>query len=141
MATTSNDRDDPPPRVAGYRVLRRIGAGSYGEVWLARDRENRFCALKIIRRSAFENDRPFEREYNGIRKFVPVSRRHGSQVAIGEVGRSDEEGFFYYDMELADHAESNSQALADPNSTPASSFDPDSYRPKTLKSVLAAAGR
>ena len=54
--------------------------------------------------SPFDHDRPFEREFEGIQKFEPISRMHESQVDILHVGRNEKDGYFYYVMELADDA-------------------------------------
>src|SRR5689334_9321586 len=96
----SPDNSATPLTVPDHELLRRIGGGSYGEVWLARNIMGAYRAVKIVSRSAFDNDRPFEREFRGIQKFEPISRSHPSQVAILHVGRSG--GCFYYVMELAD---------------------------------------
>jgi serine/threonine protein kinase len=49
-----------PPPVPDHELIRRIGQGSYGEVWLARHtRLGTLRAVKIVRRHQFENDRPF----------------------------------------------------------------------------------
>src|SRR6185295_2769309 len=92
-----------PPTIPDYELLRPIGRGAYGEVWLARNVTGSWVALKIVHRSAFDHDRPFEREFEGIKRFEPISRSDPSQVAILHVGR--DEGLFYYVMELADDAE------------------------------------
>src|SRR5881394_65487 len=92
----------PPPRVPDYELVRVIGRGGYGEVWLARSLTGAFRAAKVVYRAAFENERPFEREFRGILKFEPISRTHESQVDVLHVGRNDAEGYFYYVMELAD---------------------------------------
>src|SRR6185295_16684774 len=91
-----------PPTIPDYELLRPIGRGAYGEVWLARNVTGSWVALKIVHRAAFDHDRPFEREFEGIQRFEPISRSDPSQVAILHVGRGD--GFFYYVMELADDA-------------------------------------
>src|SRR5688572_19473132 len=88
-----------------------------------------YRAVKIVFRKTFERDRPFEREFSGIQKFEPVSRANPSQVSILQVGRNDEAGFFYYVMELADDQRTGRQ------------IDPASYKPKTLRSEVAAHGR
>jgi len=86
--------------IPDYELLRRVGRGSYGEVFLARNLTGSFVAVKVVARSTFDHDRPFEREFEGIKSFEPVSRSDPSQVAIFHVGQGD--GFFYYAMELAD---------------------------------------
>src|SRR5438045_1674025 len=87
-----------PPAIPDYELLRRVGRGAYGEVWLARTITGSRVAVKVVARSAFAYDRPFEREFEGIKRFEPISRSDPSEVAILHVGRGD--GFFYYVMEL-----------------------------------------
>ena len=108
------------PTVPDHELIRRIGRGSYGEVWLARSVTGAFRAVKIVYRQSFDHDRPFEREFSGILKFEPISRQHECQVDILHVGRG--EGYFYYVMELADDQSSGQQ------------INPDNYVPRTLKS-------
>src|SRR5262245_2637842 len=91
------------PPILDYDLLRAIGRGAYGEVCLARNVTGSLVALKIVHRFAFDHDRPFEREFDDIKRFEPISRSDPSQLAIFHVGRGD--GFFYYVMELADQAE------------------------------------
>jgi len=99
-----------PPRIPDHELLRCIGRGSYGEVWLARNALGAYRAVKIVLRRTFEHDRPFEREFGGIQKFEPISRSHEGLVDLLQVGRNDQEGYFYYVMELADDAAENPKA-------------------------------
>src|SRR5205823_13533844 len=94
----------PTPSIPDHELLRCIGGGSYGEVWLARNVLGDYRAVKVIHRDRFEHDRPYDREFEGIQKFEPISRLHESQVDILHVGRNDGAGYFYYVMELADDA-------------------------------------
>ncbi|MCI0535938.1 MAG: WD40 repeat domain-containing serine/threonine-protein kinase [Verrucomicrobiales bacterium] len=118
------------PHVPGYEVFTPpVGEGSYGQVFLARNvAQGGWHAVKIVRRSHFESDRPYEREYRGISKFQPVSGAHESQLKILDVGRNDVDGFFFYVMELADNTDERE-------------FDHSSYRPRTLEAVFRKQGR
>ena len=121
-----------PPHVPDHELVRRIGVGSYGEVWLARNIVGTWRAVKVVHRSRFDSDRPYQREFEGIRKFEPISRLYESQVDILHVGRNDTEGYFYYVMELADDA--GAEPLKPGAESQSSSIcDPHSYRPHTLK--------
>jgi len=60
--------------------------------------------VKIVYRSNFQSEEPYKREFNGIKKYEPISRNHDSLVPILQVGRNEESGYFYYIMELADDA-------------------------------------
>jgi WD40 repeat protein len=141
------------PQVADHELLSCIGRGSYGEVWLARTVLGEFRAVKVIYRRAFEHDRPFEREFEGIRRFEPVSRAHPSQLNVLHVGRNDLAGYFYYVMELADDASAESEQsgprdregnlatshIVSPSHPPA--LSPANYLPHTLILELHRHGR
>lgn len=88
--------------VPEHELLRPIASGAYGQVWLARNRLGAYRAVKIVHRTNFDHDRPFEREFAGIKAFEPVSRSHEGLVDLLQVGRDDAAGYFYYVMELAD---------------------------------------
>ncbi|HEU0009367.1 MAG TPA: tetratricopeptide repeat protein [Verrucomicrobiae bacterium] len=104
---TPEEASREPPHIPDHELLRRIGVGSYGEVWLARSVMGTLRAVKFVYRKTFENERPYEREYAGIQKFEPVSRSHEGFVDILQIGRNDEAGYFYYVMELAESVASN----------------------------------
>jgi TolB-like protein/Tfp pilus assembly protein PilF len=120
------------PHIPDLELLRRIGHGSYGEVWLARNIVGTYRAVKIVDRKAFQDDEAFEREFSGLQRFEPVSREHNGFVAILHVGRNRAEGFFYYVMELADN-DSNPESIR--------GIEPETYVPKTLSNELARCGR
>src|SRR5687767_7013660 len=91
-----------PPHIPDHELLRQIGRGSYGEVWLARTLTATFRAVKIVSKLNFADARPFEREFEGILKYEPISRTHPGLVSILHVGQGADGIYFYYVMELAD---------------------------------------
>ena len=61
------------PIVPDYGLLRRIGGGAYGEVFLARSKATGILrAAKIVWRRSFNDDRPFQREFEGIQHFERI---------------------------------------------------------------------
>jgi serine/threonine protein kinase len=62
------------PSIPEYELLRPIGRGAYGEVWLARNLTGSFVALKIVHRAAFDHDRPFARSNSKCSIFMPYDR-------------------------------------------------------------------
>ena len=132
-----------PPSVPDHTLLRPIGRGAYGEVWLARNIMGAMRAVKIIWRRQFESDRPYEREFAGIQRYEPVSRSSAGLVHVLQVGCNEAEGFFYYLMELAD-AQETDQPESDKNRATPDSQSVDlltAYQPRTLRSQMKRLGR
>ncbi len=144
------------PVVPDHELLRRIGGGSYGDVWLARTTVGTWRAVKVVFRDRFTDARPYEREFNGIQKFEPLSRSNEAFIDILQIGRNDAEGYFYYVMELADDASEAVQhrgkgekempgedppTSAKVSSAPFPLFSSATYVPKTLAKVLLQRGR
>ncbi len=109
------------PIVPDHELIRCIGRGAYGEVWLGRNVMGTYRAVKVVYRRSFQDDRPFEREYGGLKRFEPVSRSHDSQIDILHIGRSED--CFFYVMELADDEVTGQE------------INPSNYRPRTLHAV------
>jgi serine/threonine protein kinase/WD40 repeat protein len=143
--------EPPLPSVPDHELLRCIGRGAYGAVWLARNVMGTFRAVKIVHREDFTRDRPFTREYEGLLHYEPISRSHPNLMQILHVGRR--ESYFYYVTELADDAGrrenvecrmKNAERLSHAAST--SDFglrtsDLSSYVPRTLQEDLERRGR
>ncbi len=125
-SNTNSSEEDGGPEIPNYEIFRTIGRGAYGEVWLARSVTGTFRAVKVVRRSNFESDRAFEREFEGIQRYEEVSQEHHGLVDILHVGRDDEQGFYYYVMELADDVKNGRE------------IEPDTYAPLSLTSKLKA---
>lgn len=133
-----------PTAVPDYELLRCIGRGSYGDVWLARNVLGDLRAIKFVYRDRFNDPRPFEREFEGIQRFEPISRSHPSQLSILHVGKNESAGCFYYVMELADAVQETGarghESSGQPKPVPCPP-SPDSYAPRTLRSDLEGHGK
>jgi CHASE2 domain-containing sensor protein len=118
-----------PPSVPDHTLVRCIGEGGYGQVWLAQDVIGTYHAVKFVYRKTFNSAAPFDREFKGIHHFTPISRMHPGFVHILHVGRNEKAEYFFYIMELADD-ETNGQTIL-----------PESYMAKTLSRVIRTQGR
>jgi TolB-like protein len=128
-ATATSQAVGVPPRIPDYELLRMIGQGSYGDVWLARGVTGIHRAIKVVWRERFADAGPFKREFHGLEEFAAISLGESIQLALLHIGRNDEAGFFYYVMELADDAERGHE------------IDPARYVPLTLAEMRTRRGR
>src|SRR5438477_2453849 len=133
-ATSGADKLHALPQIPDHELIRCIGRGSYGEVWLARNIMGTYRAVKIVYRRTFKDAHPFEREFNGIQKFEPISRTHEGLVDVLQIGRNDRDGYFYYVMELAD----DGSEIANPKS---GIRNWENYAPKTIRTEISRRGR
>lgn len=119
---------DGRPDIPDHTLIRCIGEGAYGQVWLARNAIGLYHAVKVVYRSRFSLADPYDRALRGIQKFMPVSRSHEGFVHILHVGRNDRLGFFFYIMEAGDDQKAGQH------------FDPATYAAKTLATELQSRG-
>jgi serine/threonine protein kinase len=104
-----------------------FGEGAYGKVWVARNAVGQWQALKVVYLANFDNNAdPFEREFNGISRYKPISDKHPGLLRVDFVSRK-RDGYFYYVMELGDPLDPGWQG------------EPSTYRPRDLVSVRAQA--
>jgi len=123
-ATNSSGKDAPPPEVSDFDLVRLIGEGGFGQVWLARNRATgQLRAVKVIRSDRSAAADPASREITSITRLEANSRRqHPNLLNIHHVGKTADH--LFYVMDLADDV-SGSPGSADAN-----------YRPATLQSRL-----
>jgi WD40 repeat protein len=113
-----------------YELIRLIGEGAFGQVWLARAKATgRYRAIKMVDHSKFSEEAPFETEFAGVKRFEEVSREHEGFVDILHVCRDEGTRSFAFVMELADDVEDGPQ------------IDPATYVPRTLANDLKHRGR
>lgn len=116
------------PELPGFSLLRVIGRGSFGEVWIARTLTGEYRAVKIVRlgdggvspaddRRQELGDRVFRGVQAYLRHLPPGS---SSALSVLHVDRDPEGRFFYYVMELADDAATGRD------------IDPERYQALTL---------
>ena len=123
-ATDSSGNDASPPEVSDFDLVRLIGEGGFGRVWLARNRATgQLRAVKVIRSDRSAAVDPAGREITSITRLEANFRRqHPNLLNIHHVGKTAEH--LFYVMDLADDVSgSPGSANAD-------------YRPATLQSRL-----
>ncbi len=112
------------PQVPDFNLIRPIGKGGFGEVWLATNRTTgRLRAVKMISLKPSEAADPAGREITSLTRLEASLRTdHPNLLNIYHVGRTAD--FLFYVMDPADDVSGHS-ASAEPG-----------YRPATLRSRL-----
>lgn len=89
--------------IPDHRIIRCIGEGAFGRVWLAVNSLGAYRAVKTIERSKFQfSEGDFEIEWQGIKRYAEISLSQPRMVAIFHAGRAKDDSYFYYIMELGD---------------------------------------
>ena len=103
-------------KIANYEIIRRIGEGGYGTVYLAKLKNRaEYLALKIIA------SKGIERERKALEKYLNISDRN-NMVEIIDFGSTKD--FLYYSTPLADSLDGI--------------FQPEDFRwqPKSLQNLI-----
>jgi len=124
--TASANGDAPRPDLPDLDVIRQIGSGSYGQVWLATNRTTgKLLAVKTIPLDPGDAAGRAGREIASLIRYEANSRgEHEHLLTIHHVGQT--ESFLYYTMDAADDASGSPASLA------------ADYRPATLESRLGS---
>jgi CHASE2 domain-containing sensor protein len=114
------------PDAPGYELFNPpFGEGAYGKVWLARNPAGQWRALKAVYLANFDqNVDPYDREFNGIKKYQPISDKHPGLLRVEFVSEK-QSGYFYYIMELGDPLKAGWEQ------------EPSTYKPRDLVSERA----
>ena len=123
-ADYSSHPQHPAPQVPDFELIRPIGRGGFGQVWLATNRATgHLRAVKVIALGRTGTSDPARREITSITRLEEsVHTHHPNLLEIQHVGKTAEH--LFYVMEPADDA-SGDPASADPT-----------YRPAGLESRL-----
>ena len=120
LQTETDETDDGLGKCGTWRLLREVGHGAYGVVYLAEEVEGRRAAVKVCRRDAVDVER-YARELRGAKLYRSLPFSVGL-VRMREVAETA--WGFYSVMDLADDE-------FDGKGVPS-----ESYRPKTLAKVI-----
>ncbi|MCY2963380.1 MAG: protein kinase [Planctomycetota bacterium] len=137
---TSPGTERELPRPPDYRLIRMIGTGGFGAVYLGRNsHDHSLAAVKVLRRRTTTRNRQAESvELEGIKAFRKCAAEHPHLVQIHHVGDTDE-FIYYYTMPIADGypQEGAHQSI---RLSPGDEL-PRDYEPHTLETEILRRGK
>ena len=111
--------------IADYDLIRTCGQGSFGVVWIVRDRAGAFRAMKVVEFGRLIGDVIPKREIQALEHYCRNVPDHPNLAQIYHIGRN--ERWLYYTMELADDLQTGRTVRKNL---------PTDYEPMTLLDVL-----
>lgn len=108
-----------------YELIRTCGQGSFGVVWIVRDRAGAFRAMKVVEFGRLIGDVIPKREIQALEHYCRNVPDHPNLAQIYHIGRN--ERWLYYTMELADDLHTGRTVRKNL---------PADYEPMTLLDVL-----
>ncbi|MCE5302842.1 MAG: serine/threonine protein kinase [Planctomycetaceae bacterium] len=126
MANIFETKEREVPSIPGFDLIRPIGRGGFGEVWLAVNQTTRqLRAIKLIPTVPTKASNPAGREIMSIVHMeANLRRQHANLIMVHHVGQC--EGYVFLVMDLADNVNGDPGSIS-PN-----------YRPATLQNFLDA---
>lgn len=91
-----------PLLIPGFDLVQRLSVGRQGDVWLGRASSGRWRAVHLVFRDRFADETGFERAWAGVQIAEGFSAAHPNLAQVLRSGRSEDDGCFYYVVELAD---------------------------------------
>jgi serine/threonine protein kinase len=118
------------PSIPNFELIRPIGEGGFGVVWLARTVTGKLRAVKWIRKDHFQQaglsqvgaETLFRLEFQGVERFEDLAASAPELISIFLIGWTKDKEAYYYVMPLAD-------SLGEMENL-------DQYRPHTLAGEL-----
>lgn len=114
------------PDISNYVLLRLIGSGAYGDVYLARPVSGEPCAIKVVYRDRCKDAEHFQREQRAVQFFTRNTEKLQGMIAVTDLGSDEAQGIFWYAMPLADDLSHSREPTA------------ETYQSDTLRARLDA---
>ncbi len=116
-----------------YVLIKIIGEGGFGKVWLAKDSSDNFFAVKEIK-----NITPKSHEFNGVMRYKKISDELNSAYLIKILDIAIEDNTLYYSMPLCDSVKTSEEVFEEFQQQEMPKLSPldEKWQPRTLQSDI-----